>query len=262
MTRLADLVSLTSNKMAHLHFNFKSISSDNHAFTDKKKKTESLPTLVQFIFLSVWLLSIAAVSLLYFTPHVINGYWNSSPLAQAAKPLLPAPEAALPGMEATRSGAAEKVSPQELSVSTGEKTRQRKLLSTWLSRRYRIAGDAGTLLVSAAYDAANNYQMAPLLILSVMCIKSRLNPYAESETGARGLIQVATKNPGAATGGQKQSKDPLDPVDNIRLGAKLLKEEILATGSVQAGLKNYLDGAGEYAKMLVEHSKLKAMLAQ
>ncbi|MDP1976393.1 transglycosylase SLT domain-containing protein [Undibacterium sp.] len=210
----------------------------------------------------MWLLSIAAVSLLYFTPHVINGYWNSSPLAQAAKPLLPAPEAALPGMEATRSGAAEKVSPQELSVSTGEKTRQRKLLSTWLSRRYRIAGDAGTLLVGAAYDAANNYQMAPLLILSVMCIKSRLNPYAESETGARGLIQVATKNPGAATGGQKQSKDPLDPVDNIRLGAKLLKEEILATGSVQAGLKNYLDGAGEYAKMLVEHSKLKAMLAQ
>lgn len=248
--------------MAHLHLSFKPIKSHGYAPTEKKARTGYLQQLVQYILLSMWLLTIAAVGLLYFKPHVISKYWYSSPFAQTATPLLSVQDAALPGMGATRPGVEEKASPQDLPVSAEEKTRQRKLLSNWLSRRYRIAGDAGTLLVNTAYDAANEYQLDPLLILSVMCVKSRLNPYAESETGARGLMQVATKIPDAAAGGQHHDSGPLDPVDNISLGAKLLKEDMLAAGSVQAGLKRYLDGVGEYAKVLGEHRRLKAMLAE
>ncbi|MBI3730197.1 MAG: hypothetical protein HY254_17925 [Burkholderiales bacterium] len=51
-------------------------------------------------------------------------------------------------------------------------------------------------------------------------------------------------------------------IENISLGAKLLKEDMLAADSVQAGLKRYLDGVGEYAKVLGERRRLKAMLAE
>src|SRR5690606_2321050 len=68
--------------------------------------------------------------------------------------------------------------------------RQQQRVADWIARRYRVASDATQLFVTTAYRTAKELKLDPLLILSVMAIESRFNPFAESPVGAQGLMQV------------------------------------------------------------------------
>ncbi len=139
---------------------------------------------------------------------------------------------------------------------------QQKRVTEWLSRRYRVANTATNMLVSAAYLSAQEIKIDPLLILAVMAIESRFNPFAESPMGAQGLMQVMSKlhhDKFQALG----SQSALNPAANIAVGARILKEYISRGGSVEAGLKAYV-GAAEMAsdggygrKVLAEYNNLK-----
>jgi soluble lytic murein transglycosylase-like protein len=135
----------------------------------------------------------------------------------------------------------------------------------WLAKRHRVAGAASKMLVDAAYTTAKETDIDPLLILSVMSVESRMNPFAESPMGAQGLMQVMTdvhKNKFDDHGGTKAVQDPNA---NLRVGAKLLKDAIRTTGSVEAGLKHYVGGnagrsdAGYSVKVLGEYARLQAV---
>ncbi|WP_029363915.1 transglycosylase SLT domain-containing protein [Herbaspirillum lusitanum] len=141
--------------------------------------------------------------------------------------------------------------------------RQQKLVTNWLSKRYRVAGDATDMLVSAAYLTARDIKLDPLLILAVMAIESRFNPFAESPMGAQGLMQVMSKvhhDKFQELGGVKAA---LNPVANIKVGSLILKEYVTRGGSVEAGLKSYVGAAdmandGGYGiKVLSEYQNLK-----
>jgi len=141
--------------------------------------------------------------------------------------------------------------------------RQQKLVTNWLSKRYRVAGDATDMLVSAAYLTARDIKLDPLLILAVMAIESRFNPFAESPMGAQGLMQVMSKvhhDKFQELGGVKAA---LNPVANIKVGSLILKEYVTRGGSVEAGLKSYvgaaeMDNDGGYGlKVLSEYQNLK-----
>ncbi|WP_034298445.1 transglycosylase SLT domain-containing protein [Herbaspirillum sp. RV1423] len=141
--------------------------------------------------------------------------------------------------------------------------RQQKLVTDWLSKRYRVAGDATDMLVSAAYLTAREIKLDPLLILAVMAIESRFNPFAESPMGAQGLMQVMSKihhDKFQELGGVKAA---LNPVANIKVGSLILKEYVTRGGSVEAGLKSYVGAAdmendGGYGlKVLSEYQNLK-----
>lgn len=141
--------------------------------------------------------------------------------------------------------------------------RQQKLVTNWLAKRYRVASDAADMLVSAAYLTARDIKLDPLLILSVIAIESRFNPFAESPMGAQGLMQVMAKvhhDKFQELGGIKAA---LNPVANIRVGSQILKEYITRGGSVEAGLKSYVGAAdmandGGYGlKVLSEYQNLK-----
>jgi hypothetical protein len=141
--------------------------------------------------------------------------------------------------------------------------RQQKLVTNWLSKRYRVAGDATDMLVSAAYLTAREIKLDPLLILAVMAIESRFNPFAESPMGAQGLMQVMSKvhhDKFQELGGVKAA---LNPVANIKVGSLILKEYVTRGGSVEAGLKSYvgaadMDNDGGYGlKVLSEYQNLK-----
>lgn len=141
--------------------------------------------------------------------------------------------------------------------------REQKYVTTWLAKRYRVAGDATDMLVSATYRTAREVKIDPLLILAVMAIESGFNPFAESPVGAQGLMQVMSKvhhDKFQSLGGVKAA---LNPVANIKVGATILKEYVNRGGSLESGLKMYVGAAafatdGGYGyKVLAEYKRLK-----
>jgi soluble lytic murein transglycosylase-like protein len=106
-----------------------------------------------------------------------------------------------------------------------------------------------------------------LLILAVIAIESRFNPFAESPVGAQGLMQVMSKvhnDKFEEIGGPRSA---LNPAVNIKVGAMILKEYVKSGGSIEAGLKRYVGAAdmesddGYGAKVLGEYDRLKAVAA-
>jgi soluble lytic murein transglycosylase-like protein len=97
--------------------------------------------------------------------------------------------------------------------------------------------------------------------VAVIAVESRFNPIAESDAGAQGLMQVIPgyhKDRLEAAG----VDSVLDPHDNIRLGAQILKEYILRGGTEVAGLQIYngaaADASNAYAvKVLAEKQRLQ-----
>lgn len=137
----------------------------------------------------------------------------------------------------------------------------------WLSRRYGVAPEPLSVLVSQAFEIGRDARLDPTLILAVMAIESRFNPFAQSPVGAQGLMQVMTNvhhDKYSNFGGKLAA---FDPVTNLRVGVKVLQECISRAGSLEGGLKFYVGAAnlqddGGYAgKVLAEHTRLLAVIA-
>lgn len=147
--------------------------------------------------------------------------------------------------------------------ATKANRKQQEFVTTWLSKRYRVAGDAANMLVSTAYSTAREIKLDPLLILAVMAIESGLNPFAESPVGAQGLMQVMSKIHHEKFQEMGGTKAALNPVANIRVGSLILKEYVKRGGSVEAGLKTYVGAAafetdqGYGSRVMNEYQKLK-----
>lgn len=135
------------------------------------------------------------------------------------------------------------------------------VLVKYLSRRFLIAGEASERMVGAAYGAAREVGLDPLLLLAVISVESRFNPIAESVMGAKGLMQIIPKyHQGLllAVGGEAVL---LDPESNIRLGARILQDYVYRTGTLEAGLQYYngavSDNRATYAqRVLAERARL------
>ena len=145
--------------------------------------------------------------------------------------------------------------------------KQQQWVTSWLSKRYRVAGDAANMLVSTAYLTAREIKLDPLLILAVMSIESGLNPFAESPMGAQGLMQVMSKVHHEKFEEMGGTQAALNPVANIRVGSLILKDYVTRGGSVEAGLKTYVGAAafenddGYGSRVLAEYNRLKQVSA-
>lgn len=140
-----------------------------------------------------------------------------------------------------------------------------RALASYLSRRYKVALDAAEPLVGAAYSAGQRVGLDPLIILAVMGIESGLNPIAESVMGAKGLMQVIPKHHQDKFDESAGEQALLDPMTNILVGARILKEYIRRTGSVETGLQTYAgaisDSNGTYAqKVMAEKERMRQAL--
>lgn len=191
----------------------------------------------------------------------IQTFSHPSSLAVASRTeALPALEAVKPARLASEVLALASNEPDDRRAA-GSAGDQRRIAS-YLAKKYRVAGDAVESIVSASYVAGRDIGVDPHLILAVMAIESRFNPFAESVMGAKGLMQVIPKyhmDKFEAHGGLEAV---LDPVANIRVGAAILKDYVTRFGGVEAGLKAYSgateDDMGYPAKVLAERDRLKA----
>ena len=163
--------------------------------------------------------------------------------------------------------AAELSEPDAIARATAsdpkELSRQQAAVAQWLARRYQVAPEPVSRLVQEAWQVGAKAGLDPTLILAIMAIESRFNPFAQSAVGAQGLMQVMTKvhnDKYVAFGGNHAA---FDPVTNLRVGVQVLKECITRAGSLEAGLRFYVGAAnqaedGGYAgKVLNEQNSLR-----
>jgi hypothetical protein len=141
--------------------------------------------------------------------------------------------------------------------------KQQANLAYWLSKKYRVAPEPLSALVSEAYDVGPANQIEPTLILAVMAVESGFNPFAQSHVGAQGLMQVMTKVHEQKYQGFGGALAAFDPVANVRVGVNVLKECINRAGSVEGGLKLYVgagnmkDDQGYASKVMAENARLQ-----
>jgi len=142
-----------------------------------------------------------------------------------------------------------------------------RVIANYLSRKYKVAAAATEQLVGGAFDAGQQLGVDPLLILAVMGVESKFNPIAESVMGAKGLMQVIPRHHQDKFVEHGGADSVLDPMTNILVGARILKEYTRRAGSLEAGLQLYSGGlsdtSGQYAqKVMAEMDRLRQTITR
>ncbi|HUW38931.1 MAG TPA: transglycosylase SLT domain-containing protein [Rhodocyclaceae bacterium] len=146
--------------------------------------------------------------------------------------------------------------------STATLTPEMRAALDFASRRYRVSAEALDPVFLAAQEAGRRMHLDPLLIVAVIAIESRFNPFAESVVGAQGLMQVMPRwhhdklPEGAGT------LTLFDPVVNIEVGAQVLRESIRRMGGLIPGLQQFAGDSDDpertYAnKVLAEKQQME-----
>lgn len=222
------------------------------------------------------IIAIGILSLMFIKPDFADHFKEISPFTQETRDLEVTAAAETTPLSDTRSEATVAAADTRHYPETPAKppasskdsqiaatSQQQKSVTNWLSKRYRVAGDAANMLVSAAYVTAKEVKLDPLLILAVMAIESGLNPFAESPVGAQGLMQVMSKLHHEKFQQMGGVKAALNPVANIKVGSLILKDYVSRGGSIEAGLKMYVGAAafdsdfGYGSRVLAEYRRLK-----
>ena len=149
------------------------------------------------------------------------------------------------------------------AVNPKELPKDQAAVAYWISKKYRVAPEPIGALVEEAYQIGEQYKIDPTLLLAVMAIESRFNPFAQSSVGAQGLMQVMTRVHTEKYDNFGGNHAAFDPISNLRVGASILREYMQITGSVEGALKYYVGAAnhgndgGYVAKVLAEHSRMR-----
>lgn len=245
----------------------------NHSQPAEHNQSSNKPTLAKIAHHAITGLGIAALIALFMMfvkPELLDKFRELSPFASQeevddAEPVPPSLAMLMQAPNQSHDTVAANATEEDAKMLGNQ--RQQQWVTNWLAKRYRVAGEATNLLVSAAYLTAKEIKLDPLLILSVMAIESGLNPFAESPMGAQGLMQVMSKlhhDKFQELGGVKAA---LNPVANIKVGAQILKDYVSRAGSVEAGLKMYVGAAasesdaGYGSRVMTEYKRLKDVSA-
>jgi len=98
-----------------------------------------------------------------------------------------------------------------------------------------------------------------------MAVESRFNPIAESVMGAKGLMQVIPKFHQDKLEEHGGTESVLDPMTNILVGTRILKDAMRRGGGLMPGLQLYAGAFGDdgqqYAqKVMAEKERMQQTL--
>lgn len=236
----------------------RTVAAQPISWSSVAKGIKGLLTTAQHTLTVFGLSAVGVLVLLYARPDLakhVSSLLDPKPAQAATAPVHP-----LTAMVDMHQEAVETAAIEDKAAAN---SKQQQFVTSWLSRRYRVATDAANMLVATTYETAHEIKIDPLLVLAVMAIESGLNPFAESPMGAKGLMQVMAKvhhDKFEEVGGAQAA---LNPVANIRVGAQILKDYVNRTGSVEGALKTYVGAgaadtdSGYGNKVMAEYRRLK-----
>jgi hypothetical protein len=110
-----------------------------------------------------------------------------------------------------------------------------------------------TRLADVIYEEARAASLDPFFVLAVIAVESGFDHEAESERGARGLMQLRPSTlRGEAARSRLEGADPDDPVLNVRAGVRYLRRLVRAFGSTDLALMAYNAGPNRILRYLQE----------
>jgi soluble lytic murein transglycosylase-like protein len=129
-------------------------------------------------------------------------------------------------------------------------------------QRYRVSAEALQPVFEAVQSVARERNLDPLLLIAVISIESRFNPFSQSPMGAQGLMQIIPRYHQEKIPQTAGERPFLDPVTNVRIGAQILQEAVHRQGGLIEGLQYYAGAADDdentYAnKVLAEKLRLE-----
>lgn len=130
----------------------------------------------------------------------------------------------------------------------------------YVTRRYKVSTEAVQPIFATAQNVGRELHIDPLLIIAVIGVESGFNPFSQSVFGAQGLMQVVPRFHQDKL--PEESASFLDPITNVQIGARVLKESIRRQGGLEEGLQQFGGALGDagrrYAgKVLAERQRLE-----
>lgn len=152
-------------------------------------------------------------------------------------------------------------SPVEEAVAAALNPRMRGALD-YVSRRYRVSTEALQPIFATAEMVGRELHLDPLLIIAVIGVESGFNPFSQSVFGAQGLMQVVPRFHKDKLPEEADQAAFLDPVTNVQIGAKVLKESIRRFGGLEDGLQQFGGAVNDpdrrySSKVLAEKQRLE-----
>ncbi|WP_374324215.1 transglycosylase SLT domain-containing protein [Azonexus sp.] len=137
----------------------------------------------------------------------------------------------------------------------------------YVARRYRVSHEALLPIFLAAQGSAREQGLDPLLVVAVIGVESGFNPFSQSVVGAQGLMQVMPRFHSDKLPQDAGELPFFDPVTNVQVGTRVLRESIARNGGLIPGLQQFggaiEDPAQRYAnKVLAERRRLEAAIRQ
>src|SRR5699024_8787583 len=122
---------------------------------------------------------------------------------------------------------------------------QAQALRSYIARKYRIASNVAGAIIGTVFRVGRERGLDPQLLLAVIAIESRYNPYAESHAGAQGLMQVMTKvHEDKFAAFSEGPMAAVHPLANIQVGSQILADCLERRGSLDGALACYVGATG------------------
>lgn len=148
-------------------------------------------------------------------------------------------------IETLDTGTQEDAASRSTATPIKDLPKEQVIVIQWLSRRYKVSPEPLGALVSEAWAVGERSQISPTLILAVMAIESRFNPFASGSQGGMGLMQIEPEAHAQTLtpfGGRLAA---FDPVTNLRVGTRHLQFLMQQSDSVEDALRRYAADSGQ-----------------
>jgi len=124
-------------------------------------------------------------------------------------------------------------------VEPGKLSAEYARLIQYIAKRHKVSATGLEQLVRTAIHEGRVTKVDPVLILAVTSVESGFNPLAESVFGAQGLMQIIPRFHQDKIDPARGAVALLEPSENIRVGARILREYMRNNGELEAALQQY-----------------------